>query len=95
MTKAADLVPSSLMLNLFWKQNPSAADFWCGSKAWLWNADQNPGPIIHEKPIPDSAAPAAGKNGSWPEAGKKRKINKTETGILCSENKLFQITLLI
>jgi len=49
--------------------------------------------MTHEKPIPDSAAPAAGKKGSWPEAGKKRKINKTETGILCSENKLFQITL--
>jgi hypothetical protein len=30
-----------------------------------------------------------------PEADEKRKINKTETGILCSEDKMFRIIVLI
>jgi hypothetical protein len=51
--------------------------------------------MTHELLIPASAAPAWGKYGSLPEADEKRKIRKTETGILCSENKLFQIILLI
>jgi hypothetical protein len=42
-------------------------------------------------PIPVSSAPAEKSNGSPAEADEKKKIVKTETDILCSESKLFQI----
>jgi hypothetical protein len=51
--------------------------------------------MTHEQLIPASAAPAVKRKGSLPEADEKRNSSKTETGILCSEYKLFQIILLI
>jgi hypothetical protein len=42
-------------------------------------------------PFPVSPAPAVKSNDSPAEADEKKKIAKTETDILCSESKLFQI----
>jgi hypothetical protein len=47
--------------------------------------------MMHEPPIPVSPAPGGNSIGSLPWADEKRKIAKTETGILCSENNLFQL----
>jgi hypothetical protein len=47
---------------------------------------------MHAQLIPDSAAPAVTRNGSLPGTEGQRKKNIRETDILCSENKLFQIT---
>jgi hypothetical protein len=46
--------------------------------------------MIHEKFIPDSAAPALKQYGSEPEAERKRRTNKKVTVILRSESKMFQ-----
>jgi hypothetical protein len=45
---------------------------------------------MHEKFIPDSAAPALKRYGPEPETVRKRKTDKVKTDILRSESKMFQ-----
>jgi hypothetical protein len=47
--------------------------------------------MIHVLLIPISPAPAEKYNGSPAEADENKKITKTETDILCSENNCFKL----
>jgi hypothetical protein len=46
---------------------------------------------MHAQLVPDSAAPDVKRNGSLPRTEGQRNRKISETDILCSENKLFQI----